>query len=316
MSVNLGQITATTLKNRQSEVVDNISNHNRLLNELRKKGKWTSMDGGRTIDCPIDYVENGTVKWYSGGQDSWSVPVEEVIDAATYDWKFLGAFTYYTEAERVKNRGKHAAVRLMNAKIKNMERSVANTVATALYSDGTGSSGQEIGGLQLLIDDDPTSAGTVGGINQATQAFWRNYTSGSQTLSSSNIKTWMNTAWLKTIRGTDRPDLILADDTMFTYYWDSLSDLQRFTSADSADVTDAEGLMYQSAKVYFDDQCPSKRMYMVDTNTLEFVYAPGRMFSVEDARTVTNANYDVIPMFFAGNLICSRRAGQAVIIDD
>ncbi len=93
MSVNLGQTTATTLKNRASKTVDNISNHNKLLRELRAKGRWQAAGGGRTLDCPIDYVENGTGKFYSGGQDAWSVPIEEIIDCATYDWKFYGIFT-------------------------------------------------------------------------------------------------------------------------------------------------------------------------------------------------------------------------------
>lgn len=95
MSVNLGQTTATTLKNRASKTVDNISNHNKLLRELRARGRWTQANGGRTLDCPIDYIENATGKFYSGGQDSWSIPTEEVIDAATYDWKFYGIFTYH-----------------------------------------------------------------------------------------------------------------------------------------------------------------------------------------------------------------------------
>ena len=120
MSINLGEITATTLKNRQSEVVDNVSNHNALLRFLNSKGKWDTRDGGRTIDCPLTYQENSTVKFYDGGQESFSIPVEENIDAATYDWKFQGGFIYYTEAEKVKNSGKHAAVKLMKTKIKNL----------------------------------------------------------------------------------------------------------------------------------------------------------------------------------------------------
>jgi len=174
MSINLGEITATTLKNRQKEVVDNVSNHNALLNLLKTKGKWDTRDGGRTIDCPLTFLANSTVKFYDGGQESFSIPVEENIDAATYDWKFQGGFVYYTEAEKVKNSGTKAAVRLMKTKISNLKASLANSMSTSLYSDGTGSGGKEVGGLQLLIDDDPTSAGTIGGIDQVANTFWAN----------------------------------------------------------------------------------------------------------------------------------------------
>ena len=197
--------------------------------------------------------------------------------------------------------------------MKNMDRAMANDIATSLYSDGTGSGGQELGGLQLLVDEDPTSAGTVGSINQATQAFWRNYTSGDVTLSSSTIQSEMKEAWLNIMRGTDVPNLILADDVLFTYYWDSLSSDQQITKVKNADTIEAASLMFQSCPVVFDDQCPASKMYMLNLDHLQFAYAPGRLFQVEDARKVTNANYDVIPAFFAGNLICSRCASQGVI---
>jgi hypothetical protein len=47
-----------------------------------------------------------------------------------------------------------------------------NKMGAAVYADGTGSAGKEIGGLALLVPDAPT-VGTVGGINRATWAFWR-----------------------------------------------------------------------------------------------------------------------------------------------
>lgn len=269
MSINLGQSTATTLKNRSPKTIDNISNHNKLLRELRSRGRWTSADGGRTLDCPIDYAANGTGKFYSGGQDSWSIPTEEVIDAATYDWKFYGIFTYYTEAERIKNSGKHAAVRLQAAKIKNMERTMANEVSASLYSLGTGSGGYELGGLQLIIDDDPTSAGTVGGIDQNAQSFWRNKYSAAAATSSSNIQARWKSMWLSIIRGEDVPHIILNDSIMFTHYWDSLDANQRYMSRGEGNIMDSTSLMFESAKVYYDDQCPASHSYFVNLDHLK-----------------------------------------------
>jgi energy-converting hydrogenase Eha subunit B len=101
---------------------------------------------------------------------------------------------------------------------------------------------------------------------------------------------------------------------MFTYYWDSLSDLQRFTTADKADLTKQAGVMFQQTKVLYDSACTAKHMYFINSEHLEFVCAPGRKFAVGDSRSVTNANYDVVPVFWAGNIVCSRRASQGVII--
>jgi len=311
---NVGQVIAVTQKNRNSEIVDNVSNHNVLLKRLRDKGNWVSEDGGSTLECMLDYTENGTGKFYAGGQDSWSIPTENVIDSASFDWKFYGIFTYVTEAERVKNSGSHAVKKLAKAKIKNMDRTMANDVSTSLYSDGTGTGGNELGGLQLLIDDDPTSAGTVGSINQVTYSWWRNKYSASAATTSSNVQTRMKAMWLSIIRGADRPNLILCDDDFFTYYWDSLDANQRFIKRKNGNIMDSESLAFESAEVVYDATCTDKRMYFVDLDAIQFAYAPNRLFQVEKARSVTNANYDVIPAFFAGNLICNRRAGNGVII--
>lgn len=314
MSINLGQMAATTQRNRESETVDNVSNHNALLRHLRERRKWESVNGGRTLVCPITYSANSTVKFFDGGMESFTIPTEENIDAAEYDWKFLGGFIYFTKAEKIKNRSKEQAIPLMETKIENLNASLANTASTSLYSDGTGTGGKELGGLQLLVDDDPTSAGTVGGIDQNAQSFWRNYYSAAAATTSSNIQDRMKAAWLNIQRGTDVPDLIVADDDMFTYYWDSLSDLQRFTSPSGADVTYQDGIKFQKAKVVYDDACPDKRMYFLNCNHLKFKYASGELFTTGDARTVTNAHYDVVPVTFVGNLTCSRRASQGVII--
>ncbi len=193
---------------------------------------------------------------------------------------------------------------------------MANEISTSLYSLGTGSGGMELGGLQLLIDDDPTSSGTVGGIDQnaSTGAFWRNEYSATAVTTSSTIQGRMKAMWLAIIRGADSPHIILNDNNMFTYYWDSLSADQRYTSRKNGNVMDSQELAFESAKFLYDDQCTSKRMYFVNLDHLEFQYAPDRLFVTEESRKVTNANYDVIPAFFAGNLTCSRRASQGVII--
>ena len=85
-----------------------------------------------------------------------------------------------------------------------------NTVGASLFSDGTGSGGKELTGLKVLISDTPTSAGTVGGIDQVANAFWQNKVIGSGTVgtvSSTTVQGFMDQQWLSIIRGTDRPDL-------------------------------------------------------------------------------------------------------------
>ena len=57
---NLSEIVSTTLRHRNKEFADNVSNGNALLQRLSKKGKVKMVDGGRTIVEELDYAENGT----------------------------------------------------------------------------------------------------------------------------------------------------------------------------------------------------------------------------------------------------------------
>ena len=69
--------------------------------------------------------------------------------------------------EELQNSGSERVIDLLESRIKNAERTMANNVSNDLYSDGTASGGKQIGGLQHIIADAP-STGTVGGINRAT----------------------------------------------------------------------------------------------------------------------------------------------------
>jgi hypothetical protein len=91
-----------------------------------------------------------------------------------------------------------------------LEKSLMNSLSTSLYSDGTGSSGKEVGGLQLIVADAGT--GTVGGINSSTFTFWQNAqtTATSSAFSVANVQTDMNTIYLSLVRGADSPDLVMA----------------------------------------------------------------------------------------------------------
>lgn len=312
--INIGDIVATTLRNRDSNVADNVRDHNALLLRLNERGNWKSTTGGRVISEPLIYGTNSNFGWYEG-YETFSPTPQDQIDAAEYDWKQAVSFVTISGLEEIKNAGKAAVLDLLETRIDAALGDMENNIATSLFSDGTGSGGKEFGGLQLLVQDDPTSAGSVGGIAQNTHSFWRNYTSGSVTLSSTTIQAEMNDCYLGVIRGNDRPDLILADSIMYNYYWASLQDIQRLTTTKMGERGFAS-LSFMGADCVYDANCPAKRMYFLNTKYLKFRYSPGRKFKVGKPREIQNADYTIVPLWLAGNLTTNNRARHGVIIDD
>jgi len=315
-------IFTTTIENRSKKMADNITKNNALLNRLSAKDKIRTIDGGAKILEELEYGE-GDVVWYSGF-DTISYTGPELFSAAEYALKLCAVPVAISGEDMLKNSGREQIISLFEKRIQNAEKTMANKLGAALYSDGTGSSGKEIGGLKLLIADSPTS-GTVGGINRATSGneFWRNQASvisaSASALTSSTILSKMNDMYLKCSRGTDKPDLIVTDDYLYDMYETALQPMQRFCDPKLAEAG-FQCLKYKGADVIFDGgqggSCPAKHMYFINTNYLYLRPHKDRNFKViggERMAVNSDAIYKIIG--WAGNLTMSNAALQGVVVD-
>lgn len=317
--INIGQTLATTLRNRRPELRDNMSDNVALYNRLRKKSRMM-LDGGRDIVFPLEYAENGSFQFYSG-YETLDISVNDIIDAAVYDWKQASCAVSISGLEQIRNSGRHAVIKLLSSKIKNAQRTFVNRMATQVYADGTGSGGKEIGGLGLLVPTTPTNS--VGGIDANTYTFWRNtvldfstYNSGATT--SSNIQAAMRALWIDLNRGGDKPDLIPMDDLYYEMFWGSLVTIQRITGDEDARAGFA-GLKFVTADVVLDGglnfsgdtHVPASTMFMLNTDYLAHMTHSDRDVEVVGGeRQSVNQDATVQLMLWAGNMACSNRKLQ------
>jgi hypothetical protein len=306
-------IVTTTLQGYSGTLADNVTNHNALLRQIDRKGN-TDVATGRTIVQELEYSANGTVMWYTGAEQM-DISASENFTAAEFNYKQLAGNVVITGLEEIQNSGREAVHNLLKARLKNLDKSLKNTVATALYADGTGTSGKEIGGLQLLVAD--TNTNTVGGISGSTYSWWRNYvydfSANSVTASATTIQHAMNLAWIATIRGADKPDIIVADSTYYIFYLESLQANQRFSDDKGAGAGFTNLVYNGSTPVVYDDQCPASHMYMLNTDYLHMRPAKGRQFKPLDNKASVNQDAMVVPVVWAGNMTTSNRQRQAVI---
>jgi hypothetical protein len=194
-------------------------------------------------------------------------------------------------------------------------------VCVGMYSDGTGSSGKEIGGLELLVADTPTS-GSVGGIDQGTYTFWRNQsydatTDGGAAATAANIQQYMNTTFLRCVRGNDKPDLIIADSAYYSLFWASMQAIQRVTDEKTAKAGFQNLAFAGNVPVVYEDSTgiATNRMYFLNTDYLHFRYAEGRLFEPQKEMRPVNQDAEVHLILFAGNMTSSNRARQGVLKD-
>lgn len=321
-SPNLTGIITTTLRNRSKKIADNVSNSNALLMRLAERGRARPADGGRTIVEELDYAENATFLYYTG-YEAWNINPSDVISAAEYDWKQAVVVVSISGLEGdIQNSGPSAVLNLLEARITNAERTMKNNLSTGVYSDGTGSGGKQVTGLQAIVADATTTGqtgvGTVGGINATTYGFWANQvldsSSSSITISASTIQQAMQLLWLQCTRGNDKPDLIVADGVYFQYYWSSLTTIQRINTPGQGRAG-FDSLAFSTADVFYDGDSgiPASHMYFLNTNYLAWRSHPSRNMAPLPSRNSINQDATVVPLVWAGNLTCSNRSLQGVL---
>jgi len=317
---NYTEIITTSLEHRNKELADLVSLGNALHSRLSMSGNVRPTSGGRNIVEELEYAENATFQYYTG-YETLNISPSDVFTAAEFPWKQASVTISASGLEtRIQNSGPEAVIPLLSRRIDNAMRTFKNNLSIGIYSDGTGTSGKQITGLQALVADDPTT-GTVGGIDRsnAANAFWRNQTSGDVASIDSDttgaaLETEMKAMWLETLRGGDKTDLIVTDQTLYTNFWNSLTAQQRVTETTDA-VRGFSSLKFVTADVVYDGDSgiPANHMYFLNT---DFIYlrphTSTNMVPLE-RRDSINQDAIVVPIVWAGNLTGSNLARQGVI---
>jgi hypothetical protein len=318
-SPNLSEIVTTTLRNRSGEFADNVTKDLALLRRLEQRGNVKPADGGRTLVQELEYAENSTFQYYSG-YEVLNVAPSEVFSAAEFNWKQAAVNVTWSGLEAdIQNAGKEKVIDLLESRIANARRTMANNLSTGIFSDGTGTSGKQVGGLQSLVADAPAT-GTVGGINRANFSFWRNqvydFSDQSVTASATTIQAAMRNLYLNCKRGSaasEAPDFVVAGTTYFEFFWNSLTTIQRVTSEDTA-VAGFDSLKFRKSDVFHDEDCAATRMYMLNTQYLFWRPHRNRNMVPLERKGAVNQDATVVPIVWAGNLTMSNAARQGVIV--
>lgn len=313
---NISQLITTTLESQVPKIIDNVTNNHPLLMKLKAKGNIKKLSGGNTIRESLSYAENSTVA-SQGEYDTFDTTPQDVLTSADFDFKIITGTITMTDLEMKQNAGKERIIDLLKGKFDVLETSMRNEIGSQIYGDGTGNGSKDIGGLQLLLADDPTT-GTVGGINRANYSFWRNqlwdFSTESVTPSSTTIQNAMNTLFIRCQTQTgELPDMIAADATYFGYYEDSLQTIQRITSPEMGQLGFAS-VKYKNSDVFYDPECPANHMYFINTNHLYLKYLGKQMLEAMETTRPVNQAVFVTPLVFTGNMTITNARTQGTMI--
>ncbi len=309
---NINQLVATTLSNYHQRFADNVSNSNAITALLRKGDRKRTVDGGRSVQTPLTYAEE-TFAWYSG-TELLSRAVKETISTADYAPANAVASVTLSGPDIAKNSGKAQILNLLEGKIDNAEATMKNNVTKAVYGDGTVA--KSFAGLKAFVTDAGT--GIVGGIDATTWLFWKNQFQSiarATGLQYPALKAGLNALWLKLIRGTEHPDLIVVDAEIYATYEGGLQENQRYADVAMGGLG-FEALKYKSASLVFDGAATGLvGGYMLNTKYMKFEVYQGRDFETLDLPE-QSPDLDGVTkhIAFMGCLSLSNRAMQGRIL--
>lgn len=317
---SISDIIATNIQSRTGELADNVTNNNALLRRLKDRGNVKTFSGGNVILQEIMYNDSTTNNTNSySGYEVLNVSQNSPISSAQFSITQYAAAVSISGLEMIQNSGKEAIIDLLDGRMMVAEAQLANRIGADIYTDGTGNSGKNITGLGAAVPDAP-STGTYGGINRANYTFWRSQkysgvTDGGSAVSASNIQSYMDSLAVQLIRGTDKPDLIVADSNYYRLYLQSMQSIQRVT--DGGNSTQGAGfasLKYYGAGMASDvvldggigSAATANHMWFLNTKYLMFrPHADRNFVPIGGERQAVNQDAIVKLIGWAGNLTSS-----------
>jgi hypothetical protein len=285
-----------------------VTDNNALLKVLSKRGNVKPFSGGNVILQELSFRDNGNTGYYSG-YDLLPVAAQDVISAAEYAIKQAAAPVVISGLEELQNSGKEQIIDLLEGRIQVAEASLANLLANGIYSDGSGSGGKQITGLDAAVPVSPTNV--YGGIDRNTWAFWQNAVDDDGSApSSSTIQGIFNGLYARLCRGSDHPDLVIVDNATWATYMASLQANQRFMDADTADLG-FPTVKYMGSNVVLDGgiegNCPANTAFFLNTKYIFWrPHSKRNMVPLSpQKRYAVNQDAEVQIIAFAGNLTTS-----------
>lgn len=298
---NFDALLSTTIANYRDQLTDNVFTARPLTYHLMSNGRIRMLNGGTKIVEPLIYGQNSTVKSYSG-YDTISLTPQDGISAAEYEWKQYAASIAISGIEEAKNNGEQEVINLLEAKIMQAEESLREGFNQMFFANGTGNGGKDWNGLGNLVE----SGNTVGGIDSATELWWKSYEENTAT---TLTLAQMATAYNSVSVGNDHPDMLLTTQTLFEKYESLLQPQLRYTDTKTADAG-FQNLLFKAAPVTYDVHAPVGTMFFINSKYLTLVGHSGKWFENTPFVRPENmdARYALIMCY--GNLTIRNRAKQ------
>lgn len=252
------QVVAATFDrvNNEKNKAENQWSENATLKNLEAKSALKRVPGGPKLEFTLDTVVNPDAGFLATDVSATSTNKTSVLDAASYDWALIVIPINWSIADEAKNSGEKK-VDLVTALVDNGMESHDDKFEAGLFA-ATATNG--FLSFPVLFTED--GEGTVGGINAATDTYWKNAFEDYGT----DLHLGLNIGFVEAAKGSggSSPDLAVTGTTTWATYADSLQANFQYGSVKKVDAG-IQALAFAGADMIFTHKYTSDSVWLLNT---------------------------------------------------
>ncbi len=305
------EVLSTTIDHFVPQMEDNIFTSKPLLWALKNADRIKNFHGVKIVQ-PLMYAENPNQGVYAD-DDVFATAAMTGLDAAEYDWRQLYGLVHFTGLELAKNSGEEAILSLLEARMQQLELTVAENLNEQLWN-GTNTSNQWLG-LETSVG---TTSNTVGGIDSTSATWWDPQAVNDGVGSTALTLALMRQTYNSCSEGNDHPTNIFTIVGTFEDYEGLIAANARFMDPKMADGG-FQNLLFKGTPVTFDTQITVidslNPMYFLNLKYITLAKLDDVWFKPSDFLAPTNADVLYKHIRCYGQLVLSNRKRQGVLHD-
>lgn len=262
-----------------------------FMRALERLGAVKRISMGPTIEAPLDYQRNPNAGFLATDLQQTSLVKTEVITAASYTPGRLSVPIVWSKDDEAQNPTENQKVALVKSLLENALETHDDLIEEALFASST----DGFLGMQSVIPD--SGQGTVGGINAATDAWWRNYTD-TYAANGSDIEAALTAAFNSTSKGSGSKlgvKLIVSGSDAQAIYEAQTQTLKQFVNTDEADAG-FKTLAFKTAPWVF-SQHGGTRIYGLNPKSFRVTVSKEAFRQKGDTIEIPNANGYVVKLY-------------------
>jgi hypothetical protein len=286
MALTIGQIAAVSYPAVLAEMRKPANQwaESAFMRELERQGAIKKISLGPTIEAPLDFKRNPGTDFLATDMTSTSLSKTEVIGTASYTVAQLSVPVVWSKLDEVQNPSENQKVALVRGLLENGINSHDDAIEEALFA-ATATDG--FNSLTVLFPD--SGQGTVGGIDSATETWWRH--NATTYTGSSDIEASLTTAWNAAAKGsgaTSVPTMLVSGATAQAQFEGTQQALQRYV--DSQEVKAGfKVLAFKTARYVF-SQYGGTPVFCLNPKTTQVVVSKEYFRDKGDTSEIQNAN--------------------------